>query len=369
VRNVIDHPQAWQQAVQGAVDRIGDPQLRRQLSEGLGSLSPQVARGLIDHPGDTAYATVAVYRHPGETGEQTAVALAFEGFGGRLDATFYGRVLADMPRPPDAADNAAPQGLVLDTSASCYLCFFLSGDRLCAGAVPHETFKLELAGAFQQAGKAPPDVVADEPAIQEAAVHEWLDQVVRQDVIRQQQAQLAAEQARAASVPYIPGYDTAVVAAEPWPPYYYGDWGLYGAGWYNPIIILPHCPLHHDGDCHHWHNWNWRPYHSQPHQETTAPAHSSKLENVTAPSNSAKAPAPPILQRPAVRQLSVPVGPFLHEPVFREPVRQPVQQSPPAHSSGVPSGGTRTSGGTSSGSHAAGSSGGAVHNGGGAGRR
>jgi uncharacterized membrane protein YgcG len=365
VKNVMEHPQPWQQSLQRVIDRIGDPQLRQQLSEGLGGLAPQIARGLIDHRGDTAYATVAVYRQPGETGQQAAVAVAFEGFGGRLDGTFYGRVLADMPRPPDAADSAAPNGLVLDTSASCYLCFVLTGDRLCAGAVPHETFKQELAAAFQQAGKTPPNVVADEPAIQEAAVNEWLDQTVRQGVVQQQQAQLAAEQAQSASATYGPSYDDAVVAAEAYPPYYYGDYGLYGLGWYNPIIILPHRPQHHDGDSHHWQNWKWRPYYAKAHQEAVTAANSA---NVTPQVISVNASSPPMPEGQAVSPSGAPSGPSPQEPVFREPVRGPVQPAAPPRSAGAPSGGTRSSGGASSGSHAAGSSGGASH-GGGAGRK
>lgn len=355
VKNCMEHPQAWQKAIQGLMDKIDDAQLRQQLSEGLGNLAPRIASGLIDHRGDSAYVTLAVYRQAGEGGKQAAVALAFEGFGGRLDGTFYGRVLADMPRPPDTGDNSAPKGLLLDTSASCYLCFFISGDGLCAGPIPHETFKQELVAAFQQAGKTPPNVVADgEPAIQEAAVHEWLDQVVRQDIIQQQQAQLAAEEASAAYVPENNG----LVAVEPYPPYYYGDWGLYGAGWYNPIIIVLHRPLHHDGDGHHWQNWNWRPY--QLYQETSSQSHT-----VTATPPVTSDHGPPIPQGQTVSPANVPAEPYQAPPVFAEPVRQPavgssnapIQQAAPGRSSGAPTGGTRTSGASGS-SHPAGSSGG-----------
>jgi len=383
VKNIMEHPQAWQKAVQGLMDKIDDPQLRQQLSEGLSNLTPQIARGLLDYRGDTAYATVAVYRQAGEAGKQAAVALAFEGFGGRLDATFYGRVLADMPRPPDAVDSASPKGLVLDAPASCYLCFFLSADGLCAGAIPHETFKQELAAAFQQAGKTPPNVVADgEQAIQEAAIHGWLDQVVRQDVIQQQQAQVAAEEA---SATYGPGYN-ALVAVEPYPPYYYGDWGLYGAGWYNPILIVLHRPLHHNGEGHHWQNWNWRPYRSQLHSQPNTPANSVTAAPPVIIDNASLAPGGQTVSPP-----NVPVEPYQPQPVFSEPSRPPAASpsnppavspsnppavspsNPPAVSPSNPpaqqatparSSGTRTGGGASGGSRATGGSGGARGGGG-----
>ncbi len=368
VKQSVEHTQAWQKAIQGVMERIEDPQLRQQLSEGLGDLAPQIARGLIDHRGDTAFATVAVYRQAGEGGKQAAVALAFEGFGGRLDATFYGRVLADMPRPPDAADNAAPRELVLDSSASCYLCFFLSANGLCAGAIPHETFKQELAAAFLKTGATPPDVVADgEPAVQEAAIHEWLDQGVRQGVIQQQQAQLAAEEAQAASASYGPGYDSGAAAVEAYPPYYYGDWGLYGAGWYNPIIIVLHHPLHHDGDCHHWHDWNWKPYNTTPRPHPSGNSVVARPPLTSDETASTRAPRP----KP-VSTSNAPAEPS-PQPVWRQPVRQPavspsnppVQPAAPPRSSGsAPSGGARGNGGASGGSHAAGSSGTAGHSGG-----
>jgi hypothetical protein len=159
VRQAIEGAKPWQQAESQAAEKIDAPDLKQNLHDGMAALAPRLARALIDHRGDVAIVTVAIYRdtrpatqpaNPTATQpvyKDAAIAIAFEGFGGRLDSTFLPRVLSDQPRTPDDGREPVDPNLALDRGATSYLVFKLTRDGLQAGVVGHDELRPQVADA------------------------------------------------------------------------------------------------------------------------------------------------------------------------------------------------------------------------------
>jgi hypothetical protein len=174
VRRAMDEAKPWQEAEKQIADRIDGPDLRQNLHEGMAALAPRVARALMDYRGDIAVVTVAVYQdktpalpstQPAAPSTQpvyrdAAIALAFEGFGKRLEATFLPRVLADQPRSPDDGRQPVDPNLALDKGATSYIVYRLTRDGLLAGFVSHEDHRQPRAAAA-----APPPPPSSRPAV------------------------------------------------------------------------------------------------------------------------------------------------------------------------------------------------------------
>lgn len=148
VQDVRERSTPWQQAADQAVARISEPQLKSSVSGQLARVAPQVAGALMTRPGDSAIVTIAVY-HAKDNPRQSAAAVAFEGLGDALNPSFFPRVLANFPQPPQG--NNIPQPLELDAGATSYLCFFLDHGDLKAGNISDEQMKRSLSVAIERA--------------------------------------------------------------------------------------------------------------------------------------------------------------------------------------------------------------------------
>ncbi len=261
VKHAIEKAGSWPDAEKQMADRIDGPDLRQHLHEGMTALAPRVARGLIAFKGDVAVVTVAVYKdnapatqpstQPAAPATQpvyrdAAIALAFEGFGHRLDATFLPRVLADQPRSPEDGRQPVDPNLSLDKDATSYIIYRLTPDGLVAGVVAHNDLRRELADAVDHGPTTRPTAPQTQPG------------------------GIATEIAPApplAGGAMIPDYSTERVVVEEHNTYWYGNyWGpaydpylydLYGCRWgyggfYAGGYIYGGGPWYY----HHHHGWN-----------------------------------------------------------------------------------------------------------------
>lgn len=149
VESVREKHDSWQTAADRAVARIASPQLKNNVNRQLAKVAPAVAGALLHQPGQSAIVTIAVYKNR-QSGQEAAAAVAFEGVGDQLNPSFYPRVLADLPRLPNAQQNQT-DSLQLDLEATSYLCFFLDHADLKAGNITQKEMKESLATAIQHA--------------------------------------------------------------------------------------------------------------------------------------------------------------------------------------------------------------------------